>query len=137
MRTLRVFIVRLFNLFGKKRQDRKFAEEMESHLAMHVEDNLRSGMSSGQARRNALLKLGGIDRTYEECRDRLGFRLLADMRRDFRHSLRRLAKSPMLSLVVILSLGLGIGASTTVFSMMRQILSSVPAAASDGAILFP
>jgi putative ABC transport system permease protein len=122
MQTIRAFIVRLFNLFGKRRQDREFAEEMESHLVMHVEDNLRSGMNPEAARRNALLKLGGMDRTYEECRDRLGFRLLADMRRDFRHSLRRLVKSPLLSLVVILSLGLGIGANTAVFSMMRQVL---------------
>ncbi len=122
MQTIRAFIVRLFNLFRKRRQDREFAEEMESHLAMHIEDNLRSGMSPEEARRNALLKLGGMDQTYEECRDKLGFRLLADMHRDFRHSLRRLVKSPLLSLVVILSLGLGIGANTAVFSMMRQIL---------------
>jgi len=122
MQTIRAFIVRLFNLFRKRRQDREFAEEMESHLAMHIEDNLRSGMSPEEARRDALLKLGGMDRTYEECRDRLGFRWMADMYRDFRHALRRLVKSPLQSLVVILSLGLGIGANTAVFSMMRQVL---------------
>ena len=122
MRSLRALIVRLFNLFGRKKEDGEFAEEMKSHLEMHIEDNLRSGMNPEEARRQALLKLGGLDKTYEECRDRLGFRWMADMYRDFRHSLRRLVKSPLLSLVVILSLGLGIGANTAIYSMMRQVL---------------
>jgi putative ABC transport system permease protein len=122
MRTLRANIVRVVNLFRRRQQDRELAEEMESHLALHIEDNLRSGMSPEEARRDALIKLGGIDKTYEECRDRQGFRWIADVQRDFHHSLRRLAKSPLLSLIVVLSLGLGIGANTAIFSMMRQIL---------------
>ena len=66
MRIFRAFVMRLISLFGRRKQDRELTEEMESHLAMHIEDNLRSGMNPEEARRNALIKLGGIDKTYEE-----------------------------------------------------------------------
>jgi putative ABC transport system permease protein len=122
MKTLRAWIIRLLGLFKRKQQDLEFAEEMESHLAMHIEDNLRSGMSPEEARRNALIKLGGIDKTFEDHRDRRGFRWLADIQRNFRIAFRRLARSPLLSVVVISSLGLGIGANTAVFSVMHQML---------------
>ena len=70
MKTLRAWIVCLCTLFKRKQQDRDFAEEIESHLAMHIEDNLRSGMSPEEARRNALIKLGGVDNIFEAHRDR-------------------------------------------------------------------
>jgi putative ABC transport system permease protein len=127
MKTLRAWIVRLCRLFGKKQHDRELTEELESHLAMHIEDNLRSGMDPEEARRNALIKLGGLDKTFEEYRDRQGFRWAADMQRNFRYAFRRLAKAPLLSLVVILSLGLGIGTNTAFFSVIyRLLLRSLP-----------
>ena len=57
---LRGWLVRLFGLFHRKRREREFAEELESHLAFHMEDNLRAGMSPEEARRQALIKLGGV-----------------------------------------------------------------------------
>jgi len=122
MKSLRALIVRLCNLFRRKQQDREFAEEMESHLAMHIEDNLHSGMSPEEARRNALIKLGGLDRTIEEHRDRRGFQWIADLQRNFRYAFRRLTKSPLSSIVIISSLALGIGVNTAIYSGMRQIL---------------
>jgi putative ABC transport system permease protein len=122
MQTLRALIVRLRNLFRRKQQDYEFAEEMESHLAMHIEDNLHAGMSPEEARRHALIKLGGMDRTIEEHRDRREFQWLANMQRNFRHSFRRLVKSPLPSFVIMLSLGLGIGTNTAIFSTVHHIL---------------
>ncbi len=59
-------------LFGKRRRDQELAEEMESHLQMHIEDNLRSGMPPEDARREALIKLGGVESVKEAYRDRGG-----------------------------------------------------------------
>jgi predicted permease len=122
MKALRVWMVRLCGLFGKKRQDRELAEEIESHLAMHIEDNLRSGMSPEEARRIALIKLGGVDKVFEEYRDRSGFGWFGEMHRNCRYGFRLFMKSPLLSVAVILSLGLGIGANTAIFSLVDTIL---------------
>jgi len=65
MRRLRAWFLRLGSLFGKKRQERELAEELESHLQMHIEDNLRRGMTPEDARRDALIKLGGLEPTKE------------------------------------------------------------------------
>jgi macrolide transport system ATP-binding/permease protein len=61
MRQLRAWFLRLSGLFGKERREQELAEEMEGHLQLHIEDNLRTGMSAEEARRNALIKLGGIE----------------------------------------------------------------------------
>src|SRR5437867_9103752 len=72
MRQLRAFFFRLAGLFRKDRRDRDLSAEMETHLTMHLEDNLRAGMSLAEARRQALIKLGGIEQTKEICRERRG-----------------------------------------------------------------
>jgi hypothetical protein len=59
IRQLRGWLVRLFGVFHRQQREREFAEELESHLAFHIEDNLRAGMSPEEARRRALIKLGG------------------------------------------------------------------------------
>jgi len=117
MRTLRAWIVRLCNLFKRKQQDREFAEEIESHLAMHIEDNRRSGMSQEEARRNALIKLGGVDNIFEEHRDRRGFRWLAELQRNLCYAARILWKQKALSLIVIGILAFASAANTAVFSV--------------------
>ena len=101
MRSLRAWIVRFLSFFSLKQHDRELAEELESHLAMHIEDNLRSGMSPGEARRNALIKLGGVDKTFEEYRDRRTLGWLMELRRNFRYACRILWKQKTLSLTVI------------------------------------
>ena len=74
MSSLRAWGVRFSGLFGKERKDRELAEELESHLQMHVEDNVRAGMSSWKrrVRRDALIKLGGIEATKERFRQQRG-----------------------------------------------------------------
>ncbi|PYU90777.1 MAG: hypothetical protein DMG08_16940, partial [Acidobacteria bacterium] len=76
MRGLRAWFLRLVGLFNKERRDRELAQEIESHLQMHIEDNLRTGMGTEEARREALIKLGGIEQTKESYRDRRGLPLL-------------------------------------------------------------
>jgi len=117
MRTLRAWIVRLCSLFKRKQQDREFAEEMESHLAMHIADNLRSGISPEEARQNALIKLGGVDKIFEEHRDRRGFRWLAELQRNLCYAARILWKQKALTLIVIGILAFASAANTAVFSV--------------------
>ena len=122
MRRLRALFLRLGGLFSRERQERELAAEMDSHLQMHIEDNLRAGMSSEEARRRALLKLGGIEQTKENYRDRRGLPFLETLIKDFRFSFRMLVKSPAFTLIAVLALGFGIGANTAIFSVFNGML---------------
>jgi putative ABC transport system permease protein len=107
--------------------DREFGEEIESHLAMHIEDNLRAGTNPEEARRNALIKLGGIDKVFEEHRDRRGLPWLAEVERNFRYAFRILRKQWALSLTVICLLAVASAANTTIFSVYNCLyLRSFP-----------
>ncbi len=122
MRLPRALLVRLSSLFGRERLERDLAEELDSHLQMHIEDNLRRGMSPAEARRVALIKLGGMDQTKEKCRDRLGFPALEHFVRDLRNGARAIRRNPGFASGVILTLALGIGANTLVFSVVHALL---------------
>ena len=93
MRPLRAWLLRLGGLFQKHRRDSELADELESHLAMHIEDNLRAGMSAEEARRAALLKLGGLEQTKENYRERGGLPFLETLLQDLRFALRTFRKS--------------------------------------------
>ena len=85
--------MRFFGLFHRARREREFAEELESHLAMHIEDNLRAGMSPEEARRVALSKLGGVTLTKELRREQGGLPMLETLLLDLRFGLRMLWKN--------------------------------------------
>jgi len=126
MRRLRSWFLRLRGLFGKERRERELAAEMESHLRMHIEDNLRAGMSAAEARRNALIKLGGIEQTKENYRDRRGLPHLETLIQDLRFGVRMLQKNPGFSAIVVFTLALGIAANATIFSFVSAVTFRKP-----------
>jgi macrolide transport system ATP-binding/permease protein len=132
VRQLRALLVRLRGAFTRDRQDREFAEELECHLQMHIDDNLRAGMSPEEARRQALVKLGGVEPTKELHRDQRRIPSAETFVNDLRYGLRRLAKSPGFTAIAVLSLSLGIGANTAIFSLINTaLLSALPVERSD------
>jgi macrolide transport system ATP-binding/permease protein len=96
LRTVRSLLRRANNLFHEERIERDLSAELAFHLDLHIADNLRSGMSSSEARRHALLKLGGLQQTKESYRDRSRIPFLPETWQDLCYAARTLRKSPVL-----------------------------------------
>jgi predicted permease len=122
MGSFRAFFFRLAGLFDRRRRDRELADELESHLQLHIEDNLRSGMTPVEARRQALIKLGGVEQTKDIYRDCRGIPLVESLIQDVRYGLRVLAKSPGFTAIAVLTLALGIGANTAIITLIDGLL---------------
>src|SRR4029077_15541408 len=101
VRRLRAFFVRLGGLFSHERRDCELADEIASHLALHIEENLSRGMTREEARRRALIKLGGIEMTKEIYREQRGLPVLETLLQDVRFGMRMLWKNRGFTLVAV------------------------------------
>jgi predicted permease len=115
-------IRRIANLFYRSRVDREIDRELQSHIALRIDDNLARGMSPDEARRDALLRFGNVTSTRERVTAAdasLGLEALA---RDIRYGVRQLRRSPGFALTAILTLALGIGANVVVFGVLNALI---------------
>lgn len=122
MKTLRALFTRFVALFGKRQRDRELDAEFESHLRMQIDENVHRGMSAEQARREALIRSGGIESAKESYRERRGLPLIETVVQDLRFAGRMLRKNLSFTVIAVLTLMLGIGANTAVFSMVKALL---------------
>jgi predicted permease len=124
--------MRLFGVLPSQRRDRDLHAEIESHLQMHVDDNIRAGMTPSEARRRAVIALGSVEGTKEAVRDRQGLPAFESLMRDVRYGTRSLIKAPGFAIAGIVILGLGIGVNTAIFTLVNAVvLKPLPFADAD------
>jgi predicted permease len=122
MRRLRALWARVLGLLGVGRGHAEIGAELESHLQMHIDDNVRAGMTRQEARRKALISLGGLEQAKQAVRDRGTLPWMEKLGREFRCALRGLWRAPGFAMIAIAVMTLGIGASVSLFTVVRSVL---------------
>src|SRR5258708_21611795 len=133
MKSLRRFLNRVFHAANRRAQEERLREEIAEHIALQTEENLRAGLSPVEARRQAILKFGGVEARKQDYRAERGFLFIENLLGDLRNAGRTIGRMPALAAVLIVSLTIEIGVNTTIFSWIQMILFEPMTAVSSAA----
>jgi predicted permease len=122
MKSLRRFLTRLLNFATRRRHDERLKEEIEEHIALQTAENLRRGLSPIEARRQAILKFGGVEALREDYQAERGLLFIENLLRDVGFAFRMLRKSPGFTAVAVVTLAFAIGANAVVFSVLNALI---------------
>jgi putative ABC transport system permease protein len=137
MKIVRVGLARLRGMFHRDSRERDLSEELASHMGLHMDDNLRSGMTPEEAIRAAKIRLGSIESIKEGVRERRGFPILQSVLQDIRYALRSMRRSPGFTAVAVMTLAVAIGINTGVFTVAGTVLfGGYPGVDPDNRILY-
>src|SRR5829696_10084199 len=116
MKFIRTAVVRLLGTVLSSRRERDLAAELESHMQLHIDDNIRGGMSAAEARRHAIVKFGAVEAIKEQHRDRAGFPIVRHVAQDVRFAMRLLRKAPGFSVTATITIALAVGVNAAIFT---------------------